>query len=37
MIVKNLPFEATKKDVRELFRYVLNSLFISWVAHSRVL
>lgn len=22
MIVKNLPFEATKKDVRELFRYV---------------
>ena len=23
LLVKNLPFEATKKDVRELFRYVL--------------
>lgn len=26
MIVKNLPFEATKKDVRELFRYVVGIL-----------
>jgi multiple RNA-binding domain-containing protein 1 len=26
MIVKNVPFEATKKDIRELFGYV-----VSWV------
>jgi multiple RNA-binding domain-containing protein 1 len=27
MIVKNVPFEATKKDIRELFGYVLPSPF----------
>ena len=25
MIVKNVPFEATKKDIRELFGYVLSA------------
>ena len=29
MIVKNVPFEATKKDVRALFGYVLFSFFLS--------
>ena len=27
MIVKNVPFEATKKDIRELFGYVISHLF----------
>ena len=27
MIVKNVPFEATKKDIRELFGYVPSPLF----------
>ena len=26
MLVKNIPFEATKKDIRELFRFVISSL-----------
>lgn len=29
MIVKNVPFEATKKDIRELFRYVY-SIKVMW-------
>jgi hypothetical protein len=26
MIVKNVPFEASKKDIRDLFRYVVSLL-----------
>lgn len=34
MIVKNLPFEATRKDVRTLFGYVCLSSTLQWVSQS---
>lgn len=33
MIVKNVPFEATKKDIRELFRYVLCLFRLTIIFH----
>lgn len=35
MIVKNVPFEATKKDIRDLFGYVNCILVVSVYGHSR--
>jgi multiple RNA-binding domain-containing protein 1 len=34
MIVKNVPFEATKKDIRELFRSVLSTVYVPNISHS---